>query len=131
MLRQALSIAQPQGGQGLNDDGDEPDLKTIEEKAKAFRKWGVEEKQFSEDRDYAKMFAQIDKSVFLRLEKMLPAAGGYCVNVKNLAAHPEGNPTGEKLGQRGAYEDPTGRGFDPHRMRQLGKIASKQEMKSR
>lgn len=31
-LRQALSIAQPEGGHGLNDDGDEPDIETIEEK---------------------------------------------------------------------------------------------------
>jgi hypothetical protein len=28
--------------------GDEPDLETIEEKVKAFMKWGVEEKQFTE-----------------------------------------------------------------------------------
>jgi len=60
-LRQALSIAQPEGGHGLNDDGDEPDIETIEEKVKAFRKWGVEEKQFSGDRAYVKMLAQIDK----------------------------------------------------------------------
>jgi len=60
-LRQALSIAQPEGGHGLNDDGDEPDLETIEEKVKAFRKWGVEEKQFTEDRAYVKMLGQIDK----------------------------------------------------------------------
>jgi len=60
-LRQALSIAQPEGGKGLNDDGEEPDLRTIEEKVKAFRKWGVEEKQFTEDRAYIKMLDQIDK----------------------------------------------------------------------
>jgi hypothetical protein len=60
-LRQALSIAQPESGHGLNDDGDEPDIKTIEEKVKAFRKWGVEENQFTEDRAYIKMLAQIDK----------------------------------------------------------------------
>jgi hypothetical protein len=60
-LRQALSIAQPEGGHGLNDDGDEPDIETIEEKMKAFRKWGVEEKQFTGDRAYVKMLGQIDK----------------------------------------------------------------------
>jgi hypothetical protein len=60
-LRQALSIAQPEGGHGLNDDGDEPDMETIEEKVKAFRKWGVEEKQFTGDRAYVKMLGQIDK----------------------------------------------------------------------
>jgi hypothetical protein len=60
-LRQALSIAQPEGGHGLNDDGNESDIETIEERVKAFRKWGVEEKQFTEDRAYVKMLAQIDK----------------------------------------------------------------------
>ena len=60
-LRQALSIAQPEGGHGLNDDGDEPDIETIEEKVKAFRKWGVQEKQFTGDRAYVKMLGQIDK----------------------------------------------------------------------
>lgn len=60
-LRQALSIARPEGGHGLNDDGDEPDLETIEEKVKAFRKWVVEEKQFTGNRAYVKMIGQIDK----------------------------------------------------------------------
>jgi len=60
-LRQALSIAQPEGGHGLNDNGDELDLKTIEEKVKAFKKWGVEEMQFTADRAYVKMLGQIDK----------------------------------------------------------------------
>jgi hypothetical protein len=39
-LRQALSITQVEGEYELNDDGNEPDIKTIEEKVKAFRKWG-------------------------------------------------------------------------------------------
>ena len=60
-LRQALSIARPEGGQGLNDEGDEPDLKTIEQKVKAFRKRVVEEKQFTGNRAYVKMISQIDK----------------------------------------------------------------------
>ena len=60
-LCQALSIARPEGGRGLNDDGDEPDLETIKEKVKAFRKWGVEEKQFTGNRAYVKMIGQIDK----------------------------------------------------------------------
>jgi len=60
-LRHALSIARPEGGHGLNDEGDEPDLKSIEQKVKAFRKWVVEEKQFTGNRDYLKMISQIDK----------------------------------------------------------------------
>jgi hypothetical protein len=60
-LRQALNIASPEGEQGLNDDGDEPDMETIEAKVKAFRKGVVEKKQFTENRAYIKMIAQIDK----------------------------------------------------------------------
>jgi len=60
-LRQALRIARPEGGQGLNDEGDEPDLETIEQKVKAFRKRVVGEKQFTENRAYVKMISQIDK----------------------------------------------------------------------
>lgn len=60
-LRQALSIARPEGGHGLNDEGDEPDLKSIEQKVKDFRKWVVEEKQFTGNRAYLKMISQIDK----------------------------------------------------------------------
>lgn len=60
-LRQALSIARPEGGRGLNDEGDEPDLKTIEQKVKVFRRWVVEEKRLATNRAYLKMISQIDK----------------------------------------------------------------------
>ena len=36
-LRQALSIALPQGKKGLNDDGREADMKSIEKKVRLFR----------------------------------------------------------------------------------------------
>jgi len=54
-LREALCIAVPKSNQGLNDDGQEVDIKTIEEKVKCFR-----EKILS-DKDYNKMVKQIDK----------------------------------------------------------------------
>jgi len=54
-LREALSIAVPQRKQGLNDDGQEGDMKRIEEKVKCFRK------EIALDKDYKKMIEQIDK----------------------------------------------------------------------
>jgi hypothetical protein len=47
------------------------------------------------------------------LEKRQSEAGGNGVVVKDLTAHPEGNTSGEKLGQRGVYADYPGRVFDP------------------
>ncbi|OQY04917.1 MAG: transposase [Desulfobacteraceae bacterium 4572_123] len=54
-LREALCIAVPKSNQGLNDDGQEVDIKTIEEKVKCFRK------KILPDKDYDKMVKQIDK----------------------------------------------------------------------
>src|SRR4030042_3724955 len=51
---------------------------------------------------------QYHGAAFPRLEKRQPAAGGDGVAVKDLAAHLEGNPTGEKPGQCGIYPDPPG-----------------------
>jgi hypothetical protein len=59
-LRQALSIALPKGAEGLNDDGTEQDIKTIEQKVKEFRKW-ADEKGLAVDNCYEKMIKQIDK----------------------------------------------------------------------
>jgi hypothetical protein len=53
-LREALSIAPPEGQKGLNDDGD-GDIKSIEEKVKQFRK------TIPQSEDYRKMRVQIDK----------------------------------------------------------------------
>lgn len=55
-LRDALSIALPQGKKGLNDDGQDVDIKSIEEKVTLFRK-----KMIPETGEYQKMIAQIDK----------------------------------------------------------------------
>jgi hypothetical protein len=54
-LREALAIAIPQGKQGLNDDGRETDMKSIEEKVKRFRD------EILPDKDYDGMVGQIDK----------------------------------------------------------------------
>jgi len=54
-LREALRIAVPKGKEGLNDDGLEADMKSIEEKVKCFRK-GI-----ATDEDYGKMIEQIDR----------------------------------------------------------------------
>ncbi len=59
MLRETLDIAKPDGKGGLNDDGDETDIKTIEQKTVEFRKFliGDEERK----KTYAKMIQQMDK----------------------------------------------------------------------
>ena len=55
-LRQALSIALPQGKKGLNDDGREADMKSIEKKVRLFRSQMIPDTEA-----YQKMTAQIDK----------------------------------------------------------------------
>ena len=60
-LRKALCIALPEGKKGLNDDGEETDIRTIEEKVKAFREEITTDKQLSKKDDYKKMIKQIDK----------------------------------------------------------------------
>ncbi len=54
-LREALCIAVPNSNKGLNDDGQEANIKSIEENVKHFRKETVP------DKDYQKMIEQIDK----------------------------------------------------------------------
>ena len=58
-LREALRIAEPDGNKGLNDDGDDIDIKTIKEKVGAFRAFLVEDKR--RKKTYAKMIEQLDK----------------------------------------------------------------------
>jgi len=58
-LRTAMRIALPEGKNGINDNGDDVDIKSIEEKVTAFRKWlGSNERRKVV---YAKMIAQLDK----------------------------------------------------------------------
>jgi len=54
-LREALSITVSQSKQGLNDDGQQTDIKSIEEKVKQFRR------EVMSDQDYSKMIEQIDR----------------------------------------------------------------------
>ena len=58
-LRCAMRIALPDGKNGINDNGDSTDIKTIEEKVTAFRNWLLENKH--RQKTYADMVAQIDK----------------------------------------------------------------------
>ena len=58
-LREALRIAMPEGKNGLNDDGDETDIKTIEKKVTEFRDWLESDEKRKET--YLKMIEQMDK----------------------------------------------------------------------
>lgn len=58
-LREAMRIAQPFGKQGLNDSGDEVDMKSIEKNMVAFREWLVRKKR--RKTTYAGMVKQLDK----------------------------------------------------------------------
>lgn len=58
-LREALRIAPLDGKDGLNDDGDEEDIKTIEKKVSDFRVWLVSDKK--RKKTYLKMIQQMDK----------------------------------------------------------------------
>ena len=59
-LRKALRIALPEGKNGLNDDGDDTDMKTIEEKVKGFREQLTSNPKLSERDEYKKMIQQIN-----------------------------------------------------------------------
>lgn len=54
-----MRIALPEGKNGINDNDDETDIRTIEEKVKAFRLWLVGNKH--RKKTYANMVSQIDK----------------------------------------------------------------------
>jgi len=58
-LREALRIASFDGKDGLNDDGDEADIKTIEKKVRDFRAWLISDKK--RKKTYLKMINQMDK----------------------------------------------------------------------
>jgi len=59
-LREALRIALPDGKSGLNDDGDDTDMKTIKEKVEEFRKELTSDVKSSNSDEYKKMADQID-----------------------------------------------------------------------
>ena len=58
-LRTAMRIALPEGKNGINDNGDDADIKSIKEKVTAFRQWLVNDKR--RKATYAKMLKQLDK----------------------------------------------------------------------
>ncbi len=58
-LRKAMRNALPEGKSGINDNGDDADIKSIEEKVTAFRKWLVSDER--RNVTFAKMIAQLDK----------------------------------------------------------------------
>ena len=60
-LRNAMRIAAPEGKDGLNDDGRDADIKTIEKGVKDFCRWLMGKDMFKEDKCYHKMIEQIDK----------------------------------------------------------------------
>ena len=59
-LRKALRIALPEGRNGLNDNGDDTDMKTIKKKIEEFRKELTSDVKFSNSDEYKKMAEQID-----------------------------------------------------------------------
>jgi hypothetical protein len=58
-LRMAMRIALPEGKNGINDNGDDVNMKSIEEKVTTFRKWLVCDGR--RKATYAKMIAQLDR----------------------------------------------------------------------
>ena len=60
-LRSALAIADPKSNKGLNDDGDQIDIKSIEEEVKKFREEIISEDAYRKNNDYKKMIKQVDK----------------------------------------------------------------------
>lgn len=59
-LRDAMRITVDGSNQGLNDDGQDADIKCIEEGVKHFRDWLTQDDRFEENNDYGKMIKQID-----------------------------------------------------------------------
>jgi len=60
-LRDAMRIGVPKGKKGLNDDGENVDMKAIQTAVTAFRNSDEVKKAAEKDRDYQKMIKQIDK----------------------------------------------------------------------
>lgn len=59
-LREAMRITVDQNHQGLNDDGFEADIGTIEKGVNAFRHWLLQDDRYQENEDYGRMIEQID-----------------------------------------------------------------------
>ena len=60
-LRQALSIALPTMANGLNDNGEDVEIETIENRVKEFKEWFLHEEYQHKNNDYQKLIGQIEK----------------------------------------------------------------------
>lgn len=60
-LRRAMRIAPQSGRQGLNYDGTDDDIRTIEKSVTKFRQWLTSRSDYSTNKEYQAMIAQIDK----------------------------------------------------------------------
>lgn len=60
-LREAMRLALPGGKKGLNDDGKDEDIRSIEDKVKGFKVFLESHKILSVKEDYQSMLKQIDK----------------------------------------------------------------------
>ena len=59
-LRKAMRIAAPSGRRGLNDEGQNSNIRTIEGGVKKFRAWLTSRKDYPQNPDAQKMIEQID-----------------------------------------------------------------------
>ncbi len=59
-LREAMRLTLPDTGKGLNDNGQDADITTIEQGVKTFRKGGIHSEMYRQHKDYQKMIEQID-----------------------------------------------------------------------
>lgn len=60
-LRKAMRIAPPSGRCGLNDEGGNTNIRTIEHRVKTFRAWLTTRRDYPQNQEAQKMIAQIDK----------------------------------------------------------------------
>jgi hypothetical protein len=60
-LREALRIALPAGNRGLNDEGSEANIRSIEQRVIAFRAWLTARPDYPQNRKAANLIAQLDK----------------------------------------------------------------------
>lgn len=60
-LRQAMRIAPPSGRRGLNDEGGNANIGTIEDRVNKFRAWLTTRKDYPQNQDAQKMIEQIHK----------------------------------------------------------------------
>jgi len=59
-LRHALSIALPTTANGLNDNGEDVEIKTIKNRVKEFKEWFLQEEYQHKNNDYQKLIGQIE-----------------------------------------------------------------------